>query len=95
MLATLEEVENALKAFAEEQARLRALEAAADAFEQSLALARNRYAAGLIDYRDVLDIRRSLLSFQDQATISRGAAASNLIRLYKALGGGSPAPVPQ
>ena len=95
MLAALEEVENALKAFAEEQARLRALEAAADAFEQSLALARNRYAAGLIDYRDVLDIRRSLLSFQDQATISRGAAASNLIRLYKALGGGSPAPVPQ
>ncbi len=90
MLAALEEVENALKALAEERARLQALEAAADAFEQSLALARNRYFAGLIDYRDVLDIRRSLLSYQDQAAISRGAAASNLIRLYKALGGECP-----
>ena len=95
MLAALEEVENALKAFAEERARLEALQAAVDASEQSLALARNRYSAGLIDYRDVLDIRNSLLSFQDQAAISRGAVASYLIRLYKALGGGSPAPVPQ
>ena len=95
MLAALEEVENALKAFAEEQARLQALEAAADASEQSLALARNRYSAGLIDYRDVLDIRSSLLSYQDQTAISRGEVASNLIRLYKALGGGCPASAPQ
>ena len=95
MLAALEEVENALKAFAEEQVRLQALEAAAAASEQSLALARNRYSAGLIDYRDVLDIRSSLLSYQDQTAISRGEVASNLIRLYKALGGGCPASAPQ
>jgi outer membrane protein TolC len=36
----------------------------------------------------VLDAQRSLLSFDDQLALSDGTVTSNLIRLYKALGGG-------
>jgi len=47
-----------------------------------------QYSSGMIDFRDVLDAQRSLLSFQDQLAGSDGTVTSNLIRLYKALGGG-------
>jgi outer membrane protein TolC len=36
----------------------------------------------------VLDAQRSLLSLEDQLTSSQGNVTSNLVRLYKALGGG-------
>lgn len=84
----LEEVENALVAYAEEQNRKQALTEATDAAQKSADLARNQYASGLIDFQSVLDAERSLLTFQDQLAQSRGQVTSNLISLYKALGGG-------
>jgi outer membrane protein TolC len=36
----------------------------------------------------VLDAERTLLSAQDQVAQSKGQVSSNLISLYKALGGG-------
>jgi outer membrane protein TolC len=36
----------------------------------------------------VLDTERSLLNQQDQQVVSQAEITSNLIRLYKALGGG-------
>lgn len=88
ILTALEDVENALSGFAEEQERRDALIAASQAAERSAALARDQYASGLIDFQTVLDAQRSLLSAQDQVAQSRGQVASNLISLYKALGGG-------
>ena len=42
----------------------------------------------------VLESQRALLSLQDQATAVRGQVTEQLIRVYKALGGGwMPAPV--
>jgi outer membrane protein TolC len=84
----LEEVENALVAYGEEQNRKQALAEATDAAQKSAELARNQYASGLIDFQSVLDAERSLLTFQDQLAQSRGQVTSNLISLYKALGGG-------
>ena len=46
------------------------------------------YQAGLVDFNNVLDAQRSLLILQDELNQSNGAVISNLIRLYKALGGG-------
>jgi len=40
------------------------------------------------DIPNVLDTQRLLLSFQDELAQSDGAVTSNLIRLYKAPGGG-------
>ena len=51
-------------------------------------LAQFKYQGGLVDFTTVLDAERSLLSFQDQLRQSDGAVTSNVIRLYKALGGG-------
>ncbi len=88
LLKALEEVENALVAFAQEQRRLEQLEKAVAAAEKAESRARDRYQAGLVDFTDVLDAQRTLQNFQDERAQSRGAVTAGLIRLYKALGGG-------
>ena len=88
ILGALEEVENALKAYAEEQRRRDDLREATDAAQKAVDLAQHKYQAGLTDFNNVLDAQRSLLSFQEQLTQSNGTVTSNLVRLYKALGGG-------
>jgi multidrug efflux system outer membrane protein len=88
VLNALEEVENALVAYAEEQNRRQALIDATTAAKQAAELAKSMYESGLKDFGDVLDAERSLLSFEDELAQSEGAVTLNLIRLYKALGGG-------
>ena len=88
ILGALEEVENALIAYVEEQQRRKTLKAGKNAAQQATQLARDQYQAGLVDFSDVLDAQRSLLSFEDELAQSDGAVTSNLVRLYKALGGG-------
>ncbi len=88
ILGALEEVENALVAYAEEQRRRDDLGAATQAAQKAVELAQHKYQAGLIDFGNVLEAQRSLLSFQDQLAQNSGAVTSNLVRLYKALGGG-------
>jgi outer membrane protein TolC len=84
----LEEVENALTTYAEEQVRRSHLKKAVAAARRAADLARDRYAAGLVDFSHVLDAQRSLLSFQGALARSEGTVTTNLISLYKALGGG-------
>ena len=88
VLGGLEEVENAITAFLEEQLRRDRLAAAADAARQAEELARYQNNAGLVDFTAVLDAQRSLFSFEDQLAVSDGTVTADLIRLYKALGGG-------
>lgn len=88
ILKALEEVRNAIIAYIKEQKRCYSLQKAVEAAKKSYELALDRYKAGLADFTDVLDAERSLQSLQDQLSISRGAVITNLIRLYKALGGG-------
>jgi len=88
VLSALEEVENALVAYIEEQIRRTSLQEAVDAAKQALELARYKYQTGLINFITVLDAQRSLLAYEDQLVQSTGSITSNLIRLYKALGGG-------
>jgi multidrug efflux system outer membrane protein len=88
VLSALEEVENALVAYVEEQRRRDDLQEATQAAQKAVELAQNKYQAGLTDFTNVLDAQRSLLSFQDQLAQSNGTVTSNLVRLYKALGGG-------
>jgi NodT family efflux transporter outer membrane factor (OMF) lipoprotein len=88
ILTALEDVENALVAYADEQNRRDTLVQASAAAERAVAQARNQYKAGLTDFQNVLDSQRSLLAFQDQLAVSDGTVTSNLVRLYKSLGGG-------
>jgi multidrug efflux system outer membrane protein len=88
ILIALEDVENSLTAFAEEQERRDALMEANQAAQRAAELARDQYASGLIDFQTVLDAERTVLSSQDQVAQSQGQVTANLISLYKALGGG-------
>ena len=88
VLNAQEEVENVLMAYAKEQRRKESLSRATDAAKRAVLLAEDQYQAGLVDFSNVLLSQRSLLSFQDELAQSEGAVVSNLVRLYKALGGG-------
>ncbi len=88
VLRAQEEVENVLVSYAKEQRRRESLARATDAARQADKLARDRYQAGLVDFSNVLIAQLSLLSFQDELAQSNGAVTANLVRLYKALGGG-------
>ena len=88
VLAALEDVENALVAFSKEQERRSSLKEASRAASSAAELSNDLYASGLTDFLDVLDAERSLLSLQDQLAVSEAEVTSNLLRLYKALGGG-------
>jgi len=88
VLNAQEEVENILVSYAKEQLRRESFAKAATAAQRAAALAQDQYRAGLVDFNNVLDAQRSLLVLQDELSQSNGAVISNLIRLYKALGGG-------
>jgi len=88
VLRAQEEVENALVAYAREQRRRESIANAATAAERAAELARDQYQAGLVSFNNVLDAQRSLLALRDDLASSEGTLISNLVRLYKALGGG-------
>lgn len=88
VLASLEEVENALVGFGQEQERRRALAEAEVATRRASELASERYRGGLVDFLDVLEAERSLLAAQDSLVRSDRVLGQHLVRLYKALGGG-------
>lgn len=87
LLAALRDVENALVALAADRARLDRLQAAVASATQAERLASQRYAAGLIDYRALLDAQRTLLAVQSDLAAVRTAWATDHVRLIKALGG--------
>ncbi len=88
VLHALEEVENALTAYGKEQQKMTSLKAAVKAARHAYNLALDQYRAGLVDFSNVLDAQRAMQSFQDELAFSEGTVTSNLVRLYKALGGG-------
>lgn len=88
VLTALEDVENAITAYARELDRRESLRQAADASRKSVELAQGLYKDGLRDFIHVLDAQRSLFSQEDQLATSNANVTSNLIRLYKGLGGG-------
>ncbi len=88
VLGALEEVENALTGYAQEQRRRAALRQAVKAAKEAEGLSQDLFQAGLNNFDSVLDAQRSLLTFQDQLAISDGSVTARLISLYKALGGG-------
>lgn len=95
VLGALEEVEKALTAYDEEQRRRDFLKQATRAAKEAAELARYKYEAGLTDFSSVLEAERSLLTFQDELAQSEGTIVSDLINLYKALGGGWESLVPE
>lgn len=88
VLTAVKDVENSLIDYAEEQVRRQSLLKSIQSAEHAADLARELYTAGLSDFLGVLEAERSLFTFQDKLAVSEGKVTSNLIRLFKALGGG-------
>jgi len=88
VLQALEETEDSLVTHARARDRLVHDEAAVQASNTAAGLARVRYENGASDFLQVLDAERTLLQSEDQLARSRTEAATSLIAVYKALGGG-------
>lgn len=88
VLAAYEEVENALTDWVNEQRRHQSLMDAASSARLASELALVQYNSGLVDFQTVLTADRQLISTEDALAVSDGELTSNLVRLYKALGGG-------
>jgi NodT family efflux transporter outer membrane factor (OMF) lipoprotein len=88
VINAFEEVENALLGWTNEQRRREALLLAVGSARRARELAVFQYNSGLVDFQTVLTADRQLITLEDSLAISEGDLTSNLIRLYKALGGG-------
>ena len=88
VLLALEETENAMVAHARGQERRRKLAKAVAAAQRAADLAESLYLDGLKDFLNVLDTQRVLFTAEDQLVLSTAEVAADLVRLYKALGGG-------
>jgi len=82
------EVENAIVAFLESTRQLSEFQAAADAAERAVAISTLQYEDGLVNFNTVINTLQSLAAQQDQLATAQGSVASNLVEVYRALGGG-------
>jgi outer membrane protein TolC len=88
LLSALEQVENSLVRYAQEQLRRGELARAVDANREAAELARRLHANGLAAFLDVLDAERSLLVSESRLLESETAVSLGLVGLYVSLGGG-------
>ena len=88
VLSALGEVQNTIVSYVQQRNRVAALDRTVRSSRRTLELAIRLYKDGLQDFQPVLDAQRTLFQYEDQLAQARGNAASNLVLLYKALGGG-------
>ena len=88
ILTAPEDVENALTAYAKEQGRRQLLQEAVDRNRRAVELAETLYRGGARDFLNVIDAQRALAASEDQLVQSDRLIATDLVALYKALGGG-------
>ncbi|MBM4104201.1 MAG: efflux transporter outer membrane subunit [Planctomycetes bacterium] len=87
VLIAMQEVEDAMVALAKEQEHYDALQKAVNFNRKAVELATTLYTQGETDFLNVLSAQRSLYSSEDALVSSRRTISTNLVALYKALGG--------
>jgi NodT family efflux transporter outer membrane factor (OMF) lipoprotein len=88
VLEASREVEDGLVGFLRAKEQVVFLSESVEAAQRSVELALLQYRDGVADYQRVLDTQQSLVAQQDLKTASQGNIATNLIAMYRALGGG-------
>jgi NodT family efflux transporter outer membrane factor (OMF) lipoprotein len=88
VLKAVQEAEDAMVGFVNAQDATLFEQNAVKASQRSVEIAVVQYKEGATDYQRVLDSQRSLLLEQNSLAQSSSSVATNLIALYKALGGG-------
>ncbi len=82
------EVENAIIAFLKSQQLLEAFQLAEAAAQRAADISTAQYKNGLVDFNTVISTLSSLSSQQDQLASIRGTVTTNLVAVYKSIGGG-------
>jgi NodT family efflux transporter outer membrane factor (OMF) lipoprotein len=88
VLTALKDVETALVAYAKEQQRRKSLAIAVTNNRKAVDLAMKLYVAGKTDFLNVLTAQLNLYNTENSLVQSTNTVDTNLIALYKALGGG-------
>ncbi len=87
VLRALEETENALAAYREQQRRLVSLVDQARESGRAAAIARIRYREGLADFLALLDAERTELQAQEAVAQAEAGVFTGVVGIYKSLGG--------
>jgi len=88
LLRAREDLATAVAVYEGARVRLDRLAEAAEASARAAELARIRFEGGITDFLQVLDAERSLLAAQDRLAAGRTDAATALVGVYRAVGGG-------
>ncbi|MGF6447981.1 multidrug efflux system outer membrane protein [Paraburkholderia youngii] len=88
VLSALRDVDNALVVYRTDQARRDALADSVSAQQTSFDLSRDSYRKGLASFINVLDAQRQLAQAREQYAQGTTQVSTDLVALYKALGGG-------
>jgi NodT family efflux transporter outer membrane factor (OMF) lipoprotein len=88
ILNALEEVQNALVNYAQEQDRRDRLSQSVEQSQLAVDLSNAQYRGGQVDFLSVLEAQRDLFAAEDQLVQSQASVTIDLITLYRALGGG-------
>lgn len=88
VLRALEDLENALVSYRQQQSQLVSLTNQAAASRRAAELARIQYKEGGIDFLVLLDAERTLLAAEDSLSVAETGVNTDVVAIYKALGGG-------
>jgi multidrug efflux system outer membrane protein len=93
VLLAIEEVENALVDYREQQKRLVSLVEQARESTRAAGIARIRYREGVADFLSLLDAERTQLQAENGVAQAEAGVFTSVIAVYKALGGVPASPV--
>jgi multidrug efflux system outer membrane protein len=88
VLVALREVEDDLARYTAEESRRTSLARSVAAARNSLTIAQDQYRTGFVTFINVLNAENTVLNAEDQLTQSDAQVATDLVAIYKALGGG-------
>jgi multidrug efflux system outer membrane protein len=87
VLKAIEDLETALDAYRQQQAQIGKLVDQVTASRRAAELARIRYQEGTSDFLVLLDAQRTQLQAEDSLTAAETSANTDIVAIYKALGG--------
>jgi NodT family efflux transporter outer membrane factor (OMF) lipoprotein len=88
VIRAVQETEDAMVGFLNSQKAVSYLADAVKSSKRSVDLSLIQYREGLVDYQRVLDTQRDLANQEDNLVFTAGSVGTNLVALYRALGGG-------
>jgi outer membrane protein TolC len=88
LLQAQAEVENSIVSYLNTQRQAADYRQAADAAVRASNVSKEQYQDGLVEFDTVINVLTSLRTQQDLLASTRGEVATNLVQVYRSLGGG-------